>query len=302
MISRIFLFFFIATAFLITATSSQAQEIRATVTLDKSQLTGATNINYIDDIKTAIERYINDHKWTTDTYREEERIVMKLQVTLLGVDANSNFDAALIVTAERPIYNTTSQSLLFTAAEQSWKFAYTPNRTMLHDVLQYDSFTSMLDYYAYLTLGFDGDSFQEMGGTEHFKRAMSIVDVASAAGGQGWSSSATSVKTRHFLISRLTTNSHDRFRQAYYQYHRRGLDLFLDNQVQARNNALEALRSLYENKRTTADTFVFDMFFDTKFREITAFFGDAEQQFRIQAYQLLTQADPAHLSEYDKLR
>src|SRR5690606_22330193 len=131
-----------AVAFLCLSGQVLAQEIKANVTLDKSQLTGATGINYVDDIKSVIERYINEHKWTNDTYREEERIVMNIQVTLLAIDANSNFESALIVTAERPIYNSTSQSILFQLTEPSWKFNYTPNRTLLNDPLQFDEFAT----------------------------------------------------------------------------------------------------------------------------------------------------------------
>jgi hypothetical protein len=294
--------FFFVLAFLGLTGPVFAQEIKANVTLDKSQLTGATGINYVDDIKSVIERYINEHKWTSDTYREEERIVMNIQISLLSIDGSSNFETALIVTAERPIYNSTSQSMLFQFSEPSWRFNYTPNRTLLNDPLQYDDFATMLDYYVMLALGYDGDSFAELGGSPYFRRAQNIVDVASAAGGTGWSSSTSTLKNRYFLISRLNDPNYDRFRRAYYQYHRRGLDIFIDNQTVSRNNVMEALRSIYENKRQTADTFVFDMFFNAKFRELAGIFGDAEQQQRLQAYQLLSQADPSHLTEYDKLR
>jgi len=300
--NRIFYNFFFAVAVLCLSGQVLAQEIKANVTLDKSQLTGATGINYVDDIKSVIERYINEHKWTNDTYREEERIVMNIQVTLLAIDANSNFESALIVTAERPIYNSTSQSILFQLTEPSWKFNYTPNRTLLNDPLQFDEFATMLDYYVLLALGYDGDSFAELGGSPFFRRAQNIVDVAATAGGAGWSSSTSTLRNRFFLISRLNDPNYDRFRRAYYQYHRRGLDVFIDNQNAARTNVMEALRSIYENKRQTADTFVFDMFFNAKFRELAGIFGDADQQQRIQAYQLLSQADPSHLTEYDKLR
>lgn len=302
MLNRFIYNFFFVLAFLGLSESVIAQEIKANVILDKSQLKGATGINYVDDIKSVIERYINEHKWTNDTYREVERIVMNIQVSLLSIDGSSNFESALIVTAERPIYNSTSQSMLFQFSEPSWKFNYTPNRTLLNDPLQYDDFATMLDYYVMLALGYDGDSFAELGGTTYFRRAQNIVDVAAAAGGTGWSSSTSSLKNRYFLISRLNDPNYDRFRKAYYQYHRKGLDLFIDNQTTSRNNVMEALKSIYENKRQTADTFVFDIFFNAKFRELAGIFGDAEQQQRTQAYQLLSQADPSHLTEYDKLR
>ena len=301
--NRLFLNFFSLAFFLaLLQQISHAQELKATVTIDKSRLAGASAINYIDDIKPVMERYINEHKWTTDTYREEERIVINIQLTLVSVDANSVFEAAMIVTAERPIYNTTSNSILFQLSEPAWRFNFTPNRTLLNDPLQYDDFTTMLDYYALLALGYDGDSFAELGGSAFFRRAQNIVEVASTAGGAGWSSSATGNRNRYFLISRLNDPNYDRFRKAYYQYHRRGLDLFIDNQGLARTNVIEAIRSIFENKRSTADTFVFDMFFNAKYRELTGVFLEADQQLRIQAYQLLSQVDSSHLTEYDKLR
>lgn len=279
-----------------------AQEIKAVVMVDRSNLTGATNISHIDGMGQVIERYINTRKWTSEVYREEERIGMTLQITLLTIDANSNIEASIVITAERPIYNTISRSQLFQLSDPSWKFSYPPNRPMIYDPLRYDALTTLLDYYVLLTLGFDGDSFQELGGTPLFKRAQNLVEIAAAAGGAGWASTTTGNRNRYFLISRMNDPNYDRFRKAYYQYHRRGLDGFIDNQVNARQSVYDAINTIWENKRSTADTFVFDLFFNTKYKELTGVFAEAETKVRQQAYQLLTQVDQAHLTEYDKIK
>jgi len=148
----------------------------------------------------------------------------------------------------------------------------------------------------------DGDSFQELGGTPLFKRAQNLVEIAAAAGGAGWSSSTTGNRNRYFLISRMNDPNYDRFRKAYYQYHRRGLDGFIDNPINARSAVYEAINTIWENKRSTADTFVFDVFFNTKYKELTGIFAEAETTVRQQAYLLLTQVDQAHLTEYDKIK
>ncbi|HIL57191.1 MAG TPA: DUF4835 family protein, partial [Rhodothermales bacterium] len=89
-------------------------------------------------------------------------------------------------------------------------------------------------------------------------------------------------------------------RRAHFQYHYGVLDQFLLDPETAWERATEVLTDLNElylqlNQRRYAT----DVFFTAKYQEIASLFADAPQ--RSDAYALLSEMDPAHLSTYDAL-
>ncbi|MDZ7657668.1 DUF4835 family protein [Fodinibius sp.] len=276
-----------------------AQEINAQVTLDKSQIS-STSLNYLDNLPQQIEEYINQFEWTNANFNENERIKMSLQINLLSVE-NYNFEAQIIVRSQRPIYNTTRNTVIFLFNDEEWNFEYTPNRTFLHDELQFDPLTSLLDFYVYTVLGYDFDTFEELGGTEYYQRAQNIVSLAQTTSAIGWSRSGNQ-RNRAQLVSNLLQSNFEPFRTALYQYHRKGIDQFLNNSKQSRSQILSALENIQQAQRQTSSDLLFDTFFNAKYREITSIFEDAEPEVRLEAYNLLSNIDQSHLSEYQKLQ
>lgn len=276
-----------------------AQEIDANVTIDRSQLS-STSLNYLDNLPEQIEAYVNQHEWTNTNFNENERVKMSLQINLLSVE-NFNFEAQIIVRSQRPIYNTTRNTVIFLFNDEEWNFEYTPNRSFLHDELQFDPLTSLLDFYVYTVLGYDFDTFEELGGTEYYQQAQNIISLAQTTPAIGWSRSSNQRNRTQLLSNLLQTNS-EPFRTALYQYHRKGIDQFLNNPEQARDQILSALRKIQQAQRQTSSDLLFDTFFNAKYREITSIFEDAEPQVRLEAYNLLSNIDQSHLSEYQKLQ
>jgi hypothetical protein len=87
-----------------------------------------------------------------------------------------------------------------------------------------------------------------------------------------------------------------------YVYHRKGLDLFLKNQEKARKDILKALGMIQKAMRQTSRSLLFDIFFNTKATEMVSIFKDAPTNIRLQAYNLLSDLDPTHLSAYSELQ
>jgi hypothetical protein len=278
---------------------SYAQELKCDVTIDKSKIS-SSNIDYIGQLKSAIEDYINNHNWTDDRFLDEERIHFNMQVILNSVDNNYNFKANVVISSERPIYNTVSSTPVVIISD-NWNFNYTPNSSIVHDEFQFNDIASFLDYYSYIILGYDYDTFSQFGGSTYFKKARKIVDIAQSSGGSGWSSSS-GPRSRYSLVSDLLDPNYEDFRKAMYIYHRQGLDLFTSNTEKARSNVAEALNLIQNAQNQTTDNYLFDLFFNTKFREVVSIYQDAPQNQRLDVYNLLTTIDPGHISEYDKLK
>src|SRR6056297_592877 len=117
------------TVALLATPPAHAQEINADVTVDRSQIS-STSLNYLDNLAEELEVYINEYDWIDANFREQERIGVDLQITLLSVDNNYNFEAQIVIRSRRPIFNTTQETALFLFNDEDWAFNYTPNRAL----------------------------------------------------------------------------------------------------------------------------------------------------------------------------
>jgi hypothetical protein len=218
------------------------------------------------------------------------------------VDDNFNYTAEIALTVRRPIYNTNQETLAILFSDNNWRFYYPQNKNLVHDELQFDDLTSFVDFYVYVMLGYDYDTFSELGGTQYFSEAQSVFEIGQNSGSQGWGRSIGAQRNRYGLINDITSPAYEDFRRAVYQYHRIGLDQFTTQPDEARNQVLEALELIRENKQLTNNNYLFDIFFSAKYTEIVAIFRDADAEMRTRAYNVLRDVDPAHTSEYEKLQ
>lgn len=278
-----------------------AQEFDCDVTINDRQISG-TSYDYVSELETDLENYINGYRWTNDRYQDHERIRCNFQIVLTGVDDNFNYTAEIALTMRRPIYNTNQESLALLFSDNNWRFYYPQNKNLVHDELQFDDLTSFIDFYIYIMLGFDYDSFSALGGTRFYGQAQSVFELGQNSGSQGWGRSIGAQRNRYGLISDITSPAYEDFRRAFYRYHRFGLDQFTMQPEDARNEVLAALELIQENKQLTNNNYLFDIFFSSKYTEIVAIFRDADAEIRTQAYNLLRDVDPAHTSEYEKLQ
>ncbi len=271
------------------------------VTVDRSQI-NSTSLNFVDNLSDEIESYVNEYDWINAEFQSRERIRANMRITLLSVDDNFNFDAQVVFKTRRPIYNSTRETVLFFYRDENWSFNYTPNRALIHDELQFDALTSFIDFYAYILLGYDFDSFEELGGTPYFSEAQNIVSRAQATGAEGWDRDNNSRRNRAELVTELLNTNYSDFRSAFYRYHRRGLDQFIEHPEKARSNVIAALEQIQSVKESTSSNLLFNTFFNSKYREIVSIFEDAEPNTQRKAFDLLSEIDPSHLSEYRKLQ
>lgn len=278
-----------------------AQEFNCEVTVNDRQIS-ESSYSHIQDLGTDLERYINENSWTGEQYSTHERIRCGVQVVLRDVDSQYNFDADVIINMRRPVYNTMQESMAVILSDSEWTFNYQPGRSMIRDYLQFDDLTSFIDFYVYVMLGFDQDSFTELGGTRWFDRALDIFEVARTTNSPGWSRNIGNQRNRFGLITDLTNPTYEDLRRSFYQYHRLGIDQFTIDQDAARQEVITAIERINSNRQRAPRNYLFDIFFDTKYTEIVSVFQEAPAERRLQAYNLLRETDPGHSSEYEKLR
>ena len=294
-------FIFLLFSLLLLSLPATAQEINADVSVDRSQI-NSTSLNFVDNLSDEIESYINEHDWINAEFQPAEQINVNIQITLLSVDDNFNFNAQVVFRSRRPIYNSTRETVLFFYNDENWSFNYTPNRALIHDELQFDALTSFFDFYAYVLLGYDFDSFEQLGGNPYFSEAQNIVSQAQSSGADGWNRDSNTRRNRAELVSELLNTNYSGFRSALYHYHRKGLDLFINDPEKARRNVIAALEQIQSTKASTSSNLLFNTFFNSKYREIVFIFEDAQPSIQNKAFELLSDIDPSHLSEYRKLQ
>ncbi len=276
---------------------SAGQELSCRVQLNRSQLSGS-QYSFLDNLERKIREYMNDRNWTDDQFLPHEKIACSMQIVVLEALSLTKFRARLIVTTRRPIHSTSQSTVVARINDPEWQFEYRRGSSLTHDLERYDPLTSVLDFYAYVILGYDYDTFSELGGTQHFETARRVADEANSSGDPGWSA-VSNQRNRRQLINDLLTQRHRALRKAYYQYHLNGLDRFVEEPEVARKKVLGVLETLQSFNQSVSNSYPLNLFFSTKYKELTAIFSDGGLGNR--AYNLLTETDPSHSTEYDKL-
>lgn len=273
-----------------------AQEFNATVNVNMDQLNPGIR-EKLENFKSALEDYINKNKFTGKAW-EGEKILCSFNVFFTGASDNNVYSAQLVVTSYRPIEGTTRNTLLMNVLDNPWSFTYEKNQAMIFNQAEIDPITSMLDFYAYVMLGFDGDSFAKLGGTDYFKQAYDIsLRGASSKYSSSWSYSSAPY-TKRGLLENLLDERYNQFRLDYYDYHYNGLDIMSKpkNLEIASKNIVKLINNIDKvRERLDSRSVLLKVFFDAKFLEIC----DALKSYPDkEIFNTLKKIDPFHISKY----
>ena len=273
-----------------------AQELDCGIRLDYSQVSG-TDTSTLDDLENRIDRYVNERSWTNHEVRRNERISCSMQIVIEDEPSRGEYEAQIVVSARRPIYGTAQSSTVLRVNDTEWSFSYGRGESLEYNLNRHDPLTSVLDFYAYLIIGMDFDTFDEHGGTPYLEQSRDIADRArSAPGSSGWDSFGTS-RGRTDLVETLLGSRHQEFRSLVFRYHYRGLDRFVEDTDAAREELIEVLRDIEEFENSRGRTEALDHFFGVKYQEFAVAFEQSNMA--QEAHALLTQVDPSHASTYN---
>ena len=282
------------------ASTAAAQELNCDVTINRQALTG-NEFGFLADLQEEVRRYFNERAWTDDVWELRERIDCQVQITLADAPTLTTFDADILVQASRPIYGTGQRTTTMLVGDERWTFSYTRGQSLIYDPNRFDSFLSVLDYYANLMLGYDYDTFSELGGTPYFERARRIADLGRGnANSIGWGGDPGEERSRVALVQELLDPAFASLRRAHFAYHYGVLDAFVVEHEAAWERGIAVLESLNElYQQFGRRRFATDTFWQAKSQELTSLFLDAPQ--RNAAYALLSEMDPARINTYDAL-
>jgi hypothetical protein len=279
-----------------------AQELNFTVIInsDRSRI---QNTDVFNQMKASFEQFLNGRSWTTDEFRAEERIKGNLLITINDVPQVGSYTATVQIQTVRPVYGTNFESLLFNFADRNWNFEYIESQPLEFNRFTYlNNVSSLLAYYAHIALGIDYDSFESRGGDDFFEIANDIVNNAQQSGRQGWGQSTSDRRNRYWLINDIYISSvYSKIRDAYYLYHRQGLDILQVQPDQAYINILEAIRILAEANEAQPNGIFTISFMDAKSDEVAQILKNAPLEIRTEAVKLLLEVDPNNAKKYNDL-
>lgn len=280
--------------------NSFAQELNCSVSINASQIQ-TSDAGVFNDMENAIEQFMNGRKWTNDTYKNHEKIVCNVLITITKMPSIGSFSASVQVQSARPVFNSSYTSLLFNFADREWEFEYIESMPLeYNDNTFTTNLTSMLAFYAYLIIGLDYDSFSELGGTPYFQRALSVVNNAQQSGLPGWQAIGSN-RNRYWIVENLNNPQMVDLRKAIYNYHRHGLDIFESDPEQGRQVILNGLKDIKKIRDINPNAILVVSFFDAKGKELADIFSDGNIQVRRQAYDIITAIDPSNRSNYQKI-
>ena len=279
-----------------------AQELNFTVIIN-SDRARIQNTNIFDQMKTSFEQFLNGRSWTSDEFRPEERIKGNLLITINEVPQVGIYSATVQIQTVRPIYGTDYESLVFNFADRNWNFEFIESQPLEFNRFTFlNNISSLLAFYANIALGLDYDTFENKGGDPFFAIANDIVNNAQQSGRAGWVQSTSDRRNRYWLINDIYTSSvFSSIREAYYLYHRQGLEILHIEPDQAYKNILEAIKLVANANKTQPNGIFTISFMDAKSDEISNVLKNAPLEIRTEAVELLLQVDPNNARKYNEL-
>ena len=147
----------------------------------------------------------------------------------------------------------------------------------------------------------DYDTFSRYGGTPYFASAQNVVTNAQSGGNKGWKAFDGTIN-RYWLSENLNNNIYQPLRSFMYDYHRNGLDIMADNASKGRKIIASLLPTLSEVDRQRLGAMFPLVFFTAKSDELVSIFAKADAQEKLQAMNILSQADPSNGLKYQLLQ
>lgn len=291
---------FFAFSFLILFISLRAQELNCRVIVNARQVE-TTERGIFQDMETAFASFLNDRKWTDDSFEEEEVIDCNFLINISSMPSIGVFEASVQILSSRPVYKTNYKTVLLNFADRDWSFEFVQAQPLQFNENTFlSNITSLLAYYAYIIIGMDYDSFSEFGGNPYYDRAWDIVNNAQSSNYVGWQQ-FNSIRNRYWLIENLKNPVLEPIRKAIYQYHRKGLDMMLENLEEAQDNIIASLAEVQKANRARPRSISTISFMDAKSSELVKLFSESSLVRRRQAYNLLTAIDPTRSDDYRTL-
>lgn len=277
-----------------------AQELNCTVEVNAQKIEGGSK-SVFQSLQEAMSDYMNETRFSNTTFSNLEKIDCRIFLTV-GEYKDDRISGDLQVQLSRPVYNSTYTTTLFNFKDARISFEYREGEPIIFNETTVDNnLTAILNYYAYLFLALDFDSFSPRGGQPYYEKAASIVQAAQSLGEIGWKA-FEDPKNRNGVLNAFTAPSTSSYRAMLYDYHRKGLDEMVTSPDKGRASITQSLNALSEIYKADPMSAALSIFRDSKLDELVNIYSKAPQSERENVYKLLQPIYPAENERLDKIR
>lgn len=272
-------------------------QIEAQVTTNLDQIPGSSRdplVNFAADV----QRYINSNKWTSEDIGND-KIQVSISISIATTSTPNLYDAQFFLGSSRPIYKSEKNSAMLRLLDDSWEFTYVKNQPFYRDETRFDALTSFINFYMYLVLGYDFDSYNPpLSGTPYFQKAITICAQAPGST-KGWDRS-NSGYSKYSFVEELLDAKYEPIRSGMFMYNYRGIDYLVVKPDAAHKNIITFIQNVADFKRSVnPSSLIVRSFFDAKYQELAEIFRDYQDK---SILQLLSSVDPNHQSTYMGLK
>ncbi|MCX2476414.1 DUF4835 family protein [Pedobacter sp. MC2016-05] len=278
----------------------QAQELNARVTVLAPQVSNMSKPT-LEALQRTIRDFLNNNKFSSESYKPQERIDCSFVITINSWDGGSGYIAEAQIQSSRPVFNSSYNSTLLNMSDKNFDFSYNDGSTIdFSDQNYISNISALLSYYAYTIIGLDKDSFSKLGGNNYFKKAQNIINLAQASGNTGWKA-ADGLRNRFWFNENVLNPVFSELRAFIYAYHLNGLDQLTDND-KGLTQIVSALPALQQMDKQKLGSIFPNVYFASKAEEVTNVLSKLNTQERMKAYNMLAEIDPANIGKYEGLK
>lgn len=278
-----------------------AQELNCRVDINTSSLQGS-NKQVFETLTQAISSYMNERKWSTAQFSTNERIECTLLIVLKEDMGDNTYSGELQVQSRRPVYNTSYSSTLLNFRDVNFQITYQENEQLVFTESTFESnLTAILNFYAYIILALDFDSFSPEGGTYFLQKAADQASLAQSASEGGWQTFGDT-RNRYALVNAFSNPRTSSFRTMWYLYHRKGLDGMALSVEKGRGEITTNLETLTTIDNLEPTSILLSLFIDSKLDELVNIYTKAPQTERTEVYEQLLDLYPTQSTMLKKIK
>jgi len=283
---------------LLWSVSTAVGQIEAQVTVNLDQIPGSSR-DPLQSFGADIQKYINSNKWTTEDIGND-KIQVSISIFFTSIPSTNTYDAQFFIGSSRPVYKSEKNTAMLRLVDDSWEFTYVKNQPLYRDETHFDPLMSFINYYMYLVLGYDFDSYSPpLSGTPYFEKAIAICAQAPGSA-KGWDRSTSGAFSKYSFVEELLNAKYQTIREGMYLYNYKGIDYLTVKPDLAYKNIIRFIQNVADFKRSVNPrSLVVKAFFDAKYQELAEIFREYPDK---SILQLLSTVDPSHESTYLNLK
>ncbi|MBR5169685.1 MAG: DUF4835 family protein [Muribaculaceae bacterium] len=280
----------------------EATELNCEVDVNSDKITSGSK-DVFNDLKKDVTDYMNTTKWTNATFGTNEKIYCKLLFTISSWDdATGAMQGDLQIQSQRPVFNSSYTTALINFRDMKVNFNYESGQPLVYSEMEMeDNLTAILNFWAYMIIALDFDSFELNGGDPYYERAAQIVRLAQGSGETGWKAFEDN-NNRSAVLSAFTDKQTSPIRQMLYDYHRMGLDQMVVTVDKGRSTITHTLENLGKIYEVAPLSVCLTMFKDAKLDELINIYSKANTTEKESVFEMLYQVYPSENTRLEKIK